>query len=72
MARVKWENLSVGDFFIVNISSEKETLLYQKVDETDKGYNTILINEGKHCCVASDSLTTFEKVEVTFNVKPTE
>ena len=72
MANVKWPDLLVGDFFTVNIDMGEEALLYQKINETEKGYNAILINEGHLCCIATDSLATYTKVEVTFNIKPTE
>lgn len=72
MAKSKWKDLFVGDFFTVNINMGQDTLLYQKINETEKGYNAVLLNEGKLCCVAPDSSATFEKVEVTFSLKPTE
>ena len=72
MASVEWKDLLVGDFFTVNINMGQDTLLYQKITETEKGYNTVLLNEGRLCCVAPNTFATFEKVEVTFSFKPTE
>jgi len=72
MANVKWSDLFVGDFFTVNINMGEDTLLYQKINETERGYNAVLLNEGGLCCIATDSLATFTEVEVTFDIKPTE
>lgn len=72
MANVKWEDLSVGDFFTANINMGVDTLLYQKINETDKGHNAVLLNKGELSCLYIDSNKTFEKVEVTFDIKPTE
>ena len=72
MANVKWSDLSVGDFFTANINMGQDTLLYQKINETEKGYNAVLLNEGQLCSVATNTFTSFEKVEVTFSFKPTE
>jgi hypothetical protein len=73
MANVKWDKLKVGDFFSVNINMGQDTLLYQKIKQTDTGYNAILINSGDLCqlYIPADSDKTFEKVEVTFSLKPT-
>ena len=72
MANVKWKDLSVGAFFTANINMGQDTLMYQKINETEKGYNAVLLNEGKLCCIATDSLATFTEVEATFDIKPTE
>jgi hypothetical protein len=72
MAKSNWNDLSVGDFFTANINMGEDTLLYQKINDTEKSYNAILLNKGLLCCLATDSLATFEKVEVTFDIKPTE
>ena len=73
MANVNWDKLKVGDFFSVNINMGQDTLLYQKIKQTDTGYNAILINSGDLCqlYIPADSDKTFEKVEVTFSLKPT-
>jgi hypothetical protein len=71
MANVKWNDLFAGDFFTVNLSTEQDTLLYQKIKETDKGYNAVLLNKGELCCIAANTFTTLEEVRVTFSIKPT-
>ena len=73
MANVNWDKLKVGDFFSVNINMGQDTLLYQKIKQTDSGYNAVLINSGDLCqlYIPADSDKTFEKVEVTFSLKPT-
>lgn len=73
MANVNWDKLKVGDFFSVNINMGQDTLLYQKIKQTDTGYNAVLINSGDLCqlYIPADSDKTFEKVEVTFSLKPT-
>ena len=35
MANVKWSDLFVGDFFTPNIHMGEDTLLYQKVNNSD-------------------------------------
>lgn len=72
MANVKWKDLFVGDFFTFNINMGQDTLLYQKINETEKGYNAVLLNTGQLCSIATNTYTDFEKVEVTFSLKPTE
>lgn len=72
MANVKWSDLLAGDFFTVNINMGQDSLLYQKINETEKGYNAVLLNSGQLCSVATSTFTSFEKVEVTFSFKPTE
>lgn len=73
MANVKWNKLKTGDFFAVAMHSELTTLLYQKIKTTSHGYNAVLINSGALCqlYIAADCNQTFEKVEVTFSLKPT-
>lgn len=73
MANVNWDKLKVGDFFSVALNSEPNPLLYQKIKQTDGGYNAVLINSGELCqlYIPADSDKTFEKVEVTFSLKPT-
>ena len=72
MANVKWSELKEGDFFITDIDLGEETLLYQKIDQFGIFYNAVLINKGKLCNLYIGPETTFEKVEVTFDIKPTE
>jgi len=73
MANVKWDKLKAGDFFSVALNSEPNPLLYQKIKTTSHGYNAVLINTGDLCqlYIPADSDKTFEKVEVTFSLKPT-
>jgi hypothetical protein len=63
--------LKEGDFFAANLSYHPEALLYQKIKPTGSGYNAVLLNTGELCCVYTDK-QKFEKVEVTFSLKPTE
>lgn len=63
--------LNEGDFFAADLSFQKETLLYQKIKPTGSGYNAVLLNTGELCCIYTDN-QKFEKVEVTFDIKPTE
>jgi len=75
MANVKWDKLKEGDFFINEALQELHgTLLYQKIKQTSAGYNAVLLNKGELCqlYIPADSDKTFEKVEVTFDIKPTE
>lgn len=73
MANVKWDKLQVGDFFTANINMGQDTLLYQKIEIPNSVlHNAILLNEGKLCNLYIGPETTFEKVEVTFEIKPTE
>lgn len=72
MANVKFGDMVAGNFFTANTFMGEDTLLYQKVTETNKGYNAVLINTGELCFIAPDSLATFTEVEVTFDINPTE
>jgi hypothetical protein len=72
MANVKWDKLEVGDFFTANINMGQDTLLYQKINTPGMLHNTILLNSGEICNLYIGPETTFEKVEVTFSIKPTE
>jgi hypothetical protein len=71
MANIDWDMLEEGDFFAVNLPFLTDALLYQKIKPTGTGYNAVLLNTGELCCVYTDK-QNFEKVEVTFSVKPTE
>jgi hypothetical protein len=72
MAKSKWSNIKVGDFFISNIDIEGNTHLYQKIDDTKTGgYNAVLLNTGDLCNLyISADTTNFQKVTVTFDYKP--
>jgi hypothetical protein len=73
MANAKWDKLKVGDFFTVDIAISKEPLLYQKIEVLNSMlHNTVLLNTGELCNLYIGPETTFEKVEVTFDIKPTE
>lgn len=72
MANVKWDKLKPGDFFAIDISFSKEPLLYQKIKQESLYHNAILLNEGTLCNLYIGPETAFEKVEVTFDIKPTE
>ena len=71
MANIKWDKLKKGDFFSVTLNSKSDLLLYQKIKQTENGYNAILINTGDLCQLYISTKTMFEKVEVTFSLKPT-
>lgn len=72
MANVKWDKLNVGDFFTANINMGQDTLLYQKIEHESLYHNAVLLNTGQICNLYIGPETTFEKVEVTFSLKPTE
>lgn len=72
MANVKWDKLKVGDFFTANINMGQDTLLYQKVEAPGLLHNAVLLNKGTVCNLYVGPDTTFEKVEVTFDIKPIE
>lgn len=72
MANTKWDKLKVGDFFTANIKMGIDTLLYQKIEQEDVFHNAVLLNTGQVCNLYIGPKTTFEKVEVTFDIKPTE
>lgn len=72
MVKSKWEKIKAGDFFIVDGFIDNTTLLYQKINEKN-GYNCVLLNTGELCLIyiPADSNKTFQKVEVTFDITPT-
>ena len=72
MASVKWDNLQAGDFFTANINMGQDVLLYQKIKQDGIFHNAVLLNTGEICNLYISDNTTFEKVEVTFSIKPTE
>lgn len=72
MANVKWDKLKVGEFFTANINMGQDTLLYQKIQAPGVLHNAILLNTGEICNLYIGQDVTFEKVEVTFDIKPTE
>ena len=73
MANSKWDKLKVGDFFAVDMAISEGPLLYQKIQVPNNVlYNAILLNTGEVCNLYIGPETAFEKVEVTFAIKPTE
>ena len=72
MAKIKWRDLSVGDFFTTKSYDGKEYPLYQKIDYKAAPYNAIYLNTGQVCCIAETDFNTYERVEVAFDIKPTE
>jgi hypothetical protein len=73
MVKSNWTDLKVGDFFISkSYDGVSEYYLYQKIDQHSHPYNAILLNDGQVCCIAEDTTIPFERVEVTFNIKPIE
>ena len=51
----------------------EDTLLYQKIEIPNSVFhNAILLNKGTLCNLYIGPETTFEKVDVTFDIKPTE
>lgn len=73
MANVKWNKLKAGDFFTVDLPAMyEEPFLYQKIEQQSLYHNAILLNTGELCNLYIGPETAFEKVEVTFDIKPTE
>jgi len=73
MASAKWSELQAGDFFTANINIEDlDTILFQKIDNKAHPYNAINLNKGQVCCIAETDFNNYERVEVAFDIKPTE
>lgn len=73
MVKSNWKDLSVGDFFTTKCyDGGSEYYLYQKIDTKINPHNAILLNTGQVCCIHETEFNFFERVEVTFNIKPTE
>lgn len=73
MAKSNWKDLSVGDFFVTKSFDDRfEYSLYQKIDHRTHPYNAILLNNGRVCCIHETEFKSFERVEVAFEIKPTE
>jgi hypothetical protein len=73
MAKVKWNKLEEGDFFIVkSFDDHYNHLLYQKTKQGEIMHTAVLLNTGEICNLYIGDNQTFEKVEVTFDIKPTE
>jgi hypothetical protein len=72
MANAKWSELQAGDFFTANINMGKDTTLYQKLDHKARPFNAVVVNKGDVCVIADSDFNTYERVQVTFEIKPTE
>jgi hypothetical protein len=73
MVKSNWNKLNVGDFFTTkSYDGVSEYALYQKIDHHAQPYNAVLLNTGQVCCIAETTTIPFERVEVTFDIKPTE
>lgn len=70
MAKSKWNDISVGDFFTTKSTINDEYPLYQKIERQSYPYNAVLLNSGEVCCLAETEI--FERVEVAFDINPTE
>jgi hypothetical protein len=72
MANAKWNDLQVGDFFTANINMGQDTVLYQKLDHKARPFNAVLVNTGNVCVIADTDFNNYERVQVAFEIKPTE
>jgi hypothetical protein len=72
MANVKWSDLQAGDFFTANIDLGEDILLYQKLDHKARPFNAVHINSGSVCVIAETDFNNYERVQVAFDIKPTE
>ena len=74
MAKSKWVDLEVGDFFALKnqdtFYNTEPYSLYQKICDRAKPFNAVLINTGDLCCIYESSAQYFERVEVAFEIKP--
>lgn len=50
----------------------KDTILYQKLDHKARPFNAVIVNKGDVCVIADSDFNTYERVQVTFEIKPTE
>jgi len=72
MATAKWSELQAGDFFTSNINMGKDVILYQKLEHKAQPYNAVVVNKGEVCVIAETDFNSYERVEVAFDIKPTE
>ena len=72
MASAKWSELQAGDFFTANINMGKDIVLYQKLDHKAGPFNAVHVNTGDVCVIAETDFNNYERVEVAFEIKPTE
>ena len=72
MATVKWSELQAGDFFTANINMGEDTVLYQKLEHKARPFNAVIVNKGEVCVIAETDFNNYERVQVAFDIKPTE
>jgi hypothetical protein len=72
MANAKWSELQVGDFFTANINMGQDIILYQKLDHRARPFNAVHIQTGNVSCISETDFNTYERVQVAFEIKPTE
>jgi hypothetical protein len=73
MVKSNWGDLDVGDFFTTrSYDGVSEYYLYQKIDDKVLPYNAILLNTGEVCCINESNFKFFERVQVAFDINPTE
>jgi hypothetical protein len=73
MVKSNWKDINIGDFFTAkSYDGVSEYYLFQKIDEKVSPYNAILLNTGEVCCINETDFKLFERVQVAFDIKPTE
>ena len=72
MATAKWSELQAGDFFTANINMGEDTVLYQKLEHKARPFNAVIVNKGEVCVIAETDFNNYERVQVAFDIKPTE
>lgn len=72
MANAKWRDLEAGDFFTANIKMGQDIVLYQKLDHKARPFNAVNVNSGSVCVIADTDINNYERVQVAFDIKPTE
>jgi hypothetical protein len=71
MASAKWSELVPGEFFTANINMGQDIVLYQKLCYKARPFNAVHINTGNVCIIADTDINNYERVQVTFDIKPT-
>jgi hypothetical protein len=72
MAVTKWSQLHPGDFFTASLNMGQDIILYQKLDHKARPFNAVHVNTGSVCVIAESDFNNYERVEVAFDIKPTE
>jgi hypothetical protein len=72
MATAKWTDLVPGEFFTSSVNLKETIDLYQKLDHKARPFNAVLVNSGCVCIIADSDFNNYERVEVAFDIKPTE